>query len=193
MTRLVLIADSDRLRAGRIADACTARGMTCRAANDGASALEVALSENPVVLVAQLSLPLIEGLKLAEILRANPRTQRMEALYLADRKSEAEAGEGDRVIGPPVEPEGVAECVQALLSQRSSEDDGPEAGEGGVEGQLSQIALPDLLQLFHVSRRSSEGDRIDEELILRTITENGVVIEANGERYTVAVLNDWSR
>ncbi len=42
-------------------------------------------------------------------------------------------------------------------------------------------------------RRLSEGDRIDEELILRTITENGVVIEANGERYTVAVLNDWSR
>lgn len=42
-------------------------------------------------------------------------------------------------------------------------------------------------------RRLSEGDPIDEELILRTITETGVVIEANGERYTVGVLNDWSR
>jgi hypothetical protein len=41
--------------------------------------------------------------------------------------------------------------------------------------------------------RLSEGDHIGDQLILREITQDGVVLEANGERFTVGVLKDWSR
>lgn len=41
--------------------------------------------------------------------------------------------------------------------------------------------------------RLTEGDRIDESLLLLEITREGVVFERNGERVEVAVLNDWNR
>jgi len=152
----VLIADGDRLRKLRIAEACAARGLACQTAAHGATALELALDEMPRVLVSQLELPLIDGPRLTSILRTNPRTRALEVLYLADRAEDSGREDlGARILPAPVDPELVAGCVQATLAGRPSEpapDATPEAG--AIEGELSQLALADLLQLFHVSRRT---------------------------------------
>jgi len=157
LSALVLIADGDQKRAHRIAEACRASGLTCRVTSHGAAALETALSELPAVLVAQLDLPLIDGPKLAAILRANPRTQPTRLLFVSER-AEA-AGRRDlpgQLIAAPVDPDAVASAVRALIAQR---DGAPSAAKAtglasGVEGDLAQISLGDLLQLFHVSRET---------------------------------------
>ena len=84
---VVLIADSDVERAERLAAACTERGIDVQVATHGARALEIALAELPVALVTQLDLPLIEGARLAEILRANPRTESTGILFIADERT----------------------------------------------------------------------------------------------------------
>jgi CheY-like chemotaxis protein len=157
----VLIADGDGERSRRIAEACAARGLACELAPHGAGALELALGALPRVLVSQVELPLIDGPRLASILRANPRTRALQVLYLADRPDEAARPDlADRILAPPVDPEVVAGCVQASLVGRESprpeagSGPGPGSEAGGVEGELSQLALVDLLQLFQVSRRT---------------------------------------
>jgi CheY-like chemotaxis protein len=155
-TLQVLIADGDALRSRRIAEACAARGLACQVASHGGTALELALDEVPRVLVSQVDLPLIDGPRLASILRTNPRTRALEVLYLADGAEQARRSDlGDRVLPAPVDPEVVAGCVQASLAGRSPASASAPASEpGGVEGELSQLALADLLQLFQVSRRT---------------------------------------
>jgi CheY-like chemotaxis protein len=151
----VLIADGDAERGRRIAAACTERGLVCRVTTHGAAALEVALGEVPDALVAQLSLPLIEGPKLAAILRANPRTQGIAVVFLGDRSDDAERhGVVGQVVPPPVEPAVVAGCVQTALGARGGRDSARHTADGGVEGQLAQLPLADLLQLFHVGRKT---------------------------------------
>lgn len=153
MKERILIADGDAERGRRIAASCTERGLVCRVTTHGAAALEVALSEVPDALVAQLDLPLIEGAKLAAILRANPRTQGIGVVFLGDRADDPERhGVVGQVVPPPGEPDVVAACVQAALGSRGGRGDGVD--DGGVEGQLAQLPLPDLLQLFHVGRKT---------------------------------------
>ncbi len=152
----VLIADGDAERCRRIAEACAARGLACQVAAHGGTALELALDELPRVLVSQVDLPLIDGPRLASILRTNPRTRALQVLYLADRAEQVHRPDlADRVLPAPVDPEIVAGCVQASLAGRSEADAAAPGSEpGGVEGELSQLALADLLQLFQVSRRT---------------------------------------
>ena len=157
MSDLVLIADGDHERGKLLAAACAANGIACRVTTHGAGALEAALAELPVVLVAQLDLPLIDAPQLAAILEANPRTQGIERVFLADRLSEARRTDiGGHLIPPAADAEEVAGIVQSLLAQREvrGEDAAEVSVEGGVEGQLAQLPLADLLQLFHVSRKT---------------------------------------
>ncbi len=158
----VLIADGDFQRGKRLVAACEQLGLGARVVTHGAAALEIALSEPPSVLVAQFGLPLIDGAQLGGILQANPRTRTVGVIYLADNAIEAARKEiGGEIVGPPVDPEAVARRVQALLEERVQDkgEDEPTSEEvGGVGGQLSQLPLADLLQLFHVSQKTGIVD-----------------------------------
>ena len=159
MSVQVLIADGDEKRAQRIAEACRAGGLTCQVTSHGAAALEAALAELPVVLVAQLDLPLIDGPKLAAILRANPRTQPTRLLFVSERAEAAARRDlPGRLIAAPVDADEVASAVRGLLADREVAAAPAEKPAGAqssaVEGDLSQIALADLLELFHVNRET---------------------------------------
>jgi len=158
----VLIADGDFQRGKRLAAACEQLGVDANVVTHGAAALESALSRTPSVLVAQLGLPLIDGAQLGEILQANPRTRSVGVIYLADNAIEAaRKGIGGEIAGPPVDSEAVARRIQALLEQRvrgNAERGAATEEVGGVGGQLSQLALADLLQLFHVSQKTGSVD-----------------------------------
>ena len=154
MSERVLIADPVEERAEQIADACEARGMTCAVATGGATVLERALTELPAALVAHLDLPIIGGEKLSEIIDANPRAQGIRILLMGAR-----VGAPDEVAGRAVvcddDPEAIGARVEALLSEDATRPKGDDSGEDAVvEGELSQLPLADLLQLFHVSRRT---------------------------------------
>ena len=157
MSGLVLIADGDQKRAQRIAEACRASGLTCQVTSHGAAALETALAELPAVLVAQLDLPLIDGPQLAAILRANPRTQPTRLLFVSERAEAAARRDlPGRLIAAPVDVDEVASAVRALVAERDGAPAAAKAAgvESGVEGDLAQISLGDLIQLFHVSRET---------------------------------------
>jgi CheY-like chemotaxis protein len=149
---IVLIADSNLERAHAIADACQQAGLRARTAAHGAAALELALGEQPDALVAEGELPLIDGPRLAEILDANPRTHGMGVLLIGD--GEAADGGGPMLPGE-ADPETIGRFLEALMKNRlRAEPLSSDLNDGGVEGQLSQIALPELLDLFHANRRT---------------------------------------
>jgi len=154
----VLIADGNADRGQRIATACSDCGIACHVVPHGAAALETALADTPEIVVVQRDLPLIDGAKLGEILHTNPRTQSLRLIFLDEAGAGAEAPEsGVEVIDATMPPEDIAESLRALLEERENAPEPDEAdGEasGGVEGDLEQLPLTDLLQLFHVSRKT---------------------------------------
>jgi CheY-like chemotaxis protein len=157
LTGGILIADGNRERAERIGSACAARGFAIRFVPHGAAALEAALSDVPAVVVAPTDLALIDAPKLAEILRANPRTQGARFVFLGKpQDAPPVAGYFDEVLPSSADPEDVGMRVEAILVQhaRISAMEQEAEADHEVEGKLSQIPLIDLLQLFHMNRRT---------------------------------------
>jgi len=151
----VLIADGNRARARRVVSACLANGFETRHVETGAAALEAALAEAPQLVVVSVELPLIDGPRLAEILRANPRTAESRCLFLG-RLAGRPASPFDEVMPGSAQAEDVAAQVVAMLARQTRMDAvrRESAARREVEGQLGQIPLADLIQLFHANRRS---------------------------------------
>jgi CheY-like chemotaxis protein len=158
VSEIVLIADADGERGRRIAAACRACGITTSVTTHGAAALEMALAESPEAMVVQVDLPLIDGPRLSQILHANPRTQSMGILFVGDGNSARHNTAAGRVVPGHADPETIAHFVQALLAKRRRSRPGPgdavDTQLGGVEGELAQIALMELIELFHVNRKT---------------------------------------
>jgi CheY-like chemotaxis protein len=155
LREVVLIADSDVERADRLADACVERGVDVLFASHGAQALEIALAETPIVMVVQLDLPLIDGERLSEILRANPRTEALRILLIADDHVEPQADESvGRVIPGHADPDTVAHFVLSLISKQRPARAPADEAVGGIDGDLAQVSLPELIELFHVNRKT---------------------------------------
>lgn len=155
---IALVADGDVDRGKAIAEACAGLGLSTRFAAHGAEALEAALAEPPDVVVAALGLPLIDAQRLASILRANPRTLAARIVILGDAQGETAApGAVDARLPRSADPEVVVREIARLLgSGATSEQSDPAAstGESELEGKLTQLAMIDLLQLFHMNRKT---------------------------------------
>jgi CheY-like chemotaxis protein len=152
----ILIADGHAARARRLGDACAARGFATAFARHGAEALEAALADVPDVVIAPVDLALIDAQRLAGILRANPRTQDVRFLFLGRAPAASAMAAFDEALPPSAGADEVAMRVEAMLAQRVRFDTvGREAAaDHEVQGKLSQISLADLLQLFHMNRRT---------------------------------------
>lgn len=160
---IVLVADGDPERGKGIAEACALGGLAVRLVSNGAAALEAALAEPPDVVAATAGLPLVDGVRLASILRANPRTQGLRFLLLGEASGDARSHPAvDARVGSPFDPEAVLRRIEALLAR----DEGPRARsrtgglERDLEGKLAQVALADLLQLFHANRKTGTVDLV---------------------------------
>ncbi len=159
MSNSILIADSNEARGRRLAEALSQRGLQPTRVESGSVGLEMALAEVPELIVATADLALIDAYRLAEILRANPRTQHVRfILFGRDTMGGLTAGLFDDVLAPNIHEQEVARRVEALLAHRARIDAvGRETStDHEVEGQLSQIPLTDLLQVFHMNRRTGE-------------------------------------
>ena len=157
MTGAILIAGGSRTRANQIGAACTARGYATRYVPHGAAALEAALSDVPDVIVAPTDLELIDAPKLAEILRANPRTQATRFVFLGPSQGgPPDTGYFDEVLSSSAGADEIGMRVEAILARhaRIHAMDHEAEVDHEVEGKLSQIPLTDLLQLFHINRRT---------------------------------------
>jgi len=149
----ILIADADRARARQIAEPLAERGIGVTFVETGAAALEAVLADLPSALIATDALPLIDAGRLAEILRANPRTRVVRLIY-AGADAKARRAQFDEAVSGDAR--GVSDAVLALLGKREQQApvERATAGASTVEGDLARIALLDVLQLLHQNGRT---------------------------------------
>jgi DNA-binding response OmpR family regulator len=158
-TQTILIADGNTGRGQRVADALEVAGHPCQVSSHGAAGLEAALSEQPTVIVAQVGLPLVDANKLAEILRANPRTRGVRFLFVGGESGRTEAfgTVGDASINANAEVAEIQQAVEVLL-ERQARIERLEARantDHDFEGRLVELQPAEILQMLHV--RSATG------------------------------------
>ena len=165
--RQILFADPDPDALRAVAPLLRERGYEVHAATDGPRALELAILRTPDLVVYDAGTPLLDPRTFLRILRTNPRTQGIPVL-LAGRRSGSAATTAAGWLEKPYQPEVLLARVDHLL--RRAEAARSVADAGDLEGDLSQMPLPDLLQILAMNRRAGR---------LR--------LERNGERGEIAL------
>jgi CheY-like chemotaxis protein len=191
--RSVLVADSNQARGRLLAEACNELGMRAVTAEHGAAALEVSLATPVDLIVSEIDLPLVCGSKLAEILRANPRTNSVRFLFLGPESGLANPLEvGDVVVPVSAPREEVMRVIVEQMTKCDRIDALESASQAGntVDGNLGELPLADLLQVAHLARKSGrvelvrEGDGENLSLEDEPVTdrrEHGFVLLREGE------------
>jgi CheY-like chemotaxis protein len=154
--RRVLVADDDPAVAWYFGDTLRRAGCDVEEASDGWSALDKARRFGPEVVLADIRMPGLDGLRLCRALRADPALGDVPILLLswkADwfaRAREAEVGASGFLVKHAV-PEEVLDCVRVAIErvatfERRFHDAGP------VRGLLGDVSMHRVLRLACAAR-----------------------------------------
>jgi len=122
--------------------------------SDGAQALEIALKAKPELMLVDTAIPVLPADKLVQILRSNSKTELNSIFFIGPDGEQIEGFRNkiDRYVPRPFNNEQLLAEILTFFSRREkSEQLGKTRTE--VEGDLKQISLPDLLQIFSHNRK----------------------------------------
>jgi len=152
----ILLADFDALRMKSLANACEAQGHQVVRAPHGATALELALEDPPDAVVCPVDLSVIDGARLEEILRGNPRTRHASFIFLVKDEMDAPISMDprDSTVVAPWHPSDVLALLDASATR--TQRFGGSRPNTEIEGKLTQISVVDLLEIFQMNRKSGQ-------------------------------------
>jgi CheY-like chemotaxis protein len=118
---VLLIDDQDDERAIQRA-LLTHRGYSVLDASDGAHGLELALDQQPDLILLDVAMPRMDGFAVCRAIRADPRTASIPVLFytasvVGDLVSQMEEAGGSGVLVKPMDPNLVADEVRKLIGE----------------------------------------------------------------------------
>jgi DNA-binding response OmpR family regulator len=146
----VLVVDADYNTLGTLARALRARGHHVTLCTDGRTGLQRAVESAPDIVLVDRDISVVDAQTFLDVLRDNPRTTSAHAFVLSGTEPTAPALDtrSEVLIKPFHVAEVVARIETVLRVQRAPRRE-PE-----LRGDLEQVALFDLLQVFSVNRRT---------------------------------------
>ncbi|GAB4169246.1 MAG: hypothetical protein Tsb0017_21300 [Geothermobacteraceae bacterium] len=151
-SRIIIASDHHDLAA--LAEPLGSDGFEVLSCQDGARALELALARPPVLILLETDLALLPAERLVQILRANPRTERVAFCFVGREGEEVDgfARRRDQFFIRPFNPEQILGDILGYL-HRIERTRQVSRQDREVEGALEQISLVDLLQIFSLNRK----------------------------------------
>lgn len=154
MTKRILLVGNAREFAS-IRERLAARDCVVEQCSDGALALQKALEFHPELILAETAIATVPAARLAQILRANPKSGEVAFVFIGGEGEQVEGFQKhrDHFLTRPFNPEQLTALIAGFFGRRERARQ-----LGGVEkevsGRLAQIALVDLLQIFGLNRKS---------------------------------------
>jgi DNA-binding response OmpR family regulator len=149
--RTILVVDPDPETLRSLGAPLRQRGYRLHGAPDGSRALQLALQHTPDLVLVDEDAPLVDARTLLRILRTNPRTAHVPVL-LTGAGGDPARTRAAGFLRKPFDVDAVLARVEAVF--RRAEAARAATGEAGLEGDLAELPLVDLLQILTANRRS---------------------------------------
>lgn len=152
-TPMILLASATSLFAPLVAP-LRQNGYRVEECRDGTLALEAALRHAPDLLLVDTTLPVLGPDRLTALLRSNRRTEQAAIFFFGAEEEEIGylRAETDRFVARPFNIEQLLVEIRALFTARRRQAELADA-RTEVEGDLQQMGLPDLLQVFAMNQK----------------------------------------
>lgn len=162
---------------GALATSLSARGFAFERFTDDRTALTSLAREPAELLIVDADSPSLDLRQLVEIVRSDPRTAHtlIVALASGDPRELPARKEIALILSKPINPDDAANRLESLVITRQR----AETNTHELRGHLSQITLPDLLQLLAVNRASGT-------LTLDAPGRHGTLVLEHGELRAVS-------
>jgi DNA-binding response OmpR family regulator len=118
----LLVVDDDPFIARLLEIELTAAGFEVRTAGNGARALELALERCPELVIADVTMPTVDGFELTRRLRLDERTEATKVILLSARRQSADRLEGyavgaDDYVVKPFDPPALLARIRDVLAR----------------------------------------------------------------------------
>lgn len=130
-------------------------------ARNGEEALSKAQQNPPDLIISEVDLPKLDGFKLIETLKKNSKFADVPFIYLSkrdDSKMITQAFDlgAEDIVQKPVRVEVLFAKIQKMMERiaRSKKAAAPAGSAAGVSGSLSEMSLPDIVQILGAGRRT---------------------------------------
>ncbi len=126
-------------------------------ARDGSKALEASILKTPDIVLIDKNCPLIDAQRFGSILRANPRTENTPLVVLTgENDSDGPEPSHTYLEGFIQKPFNVHEVVSRVFSIATKIETAKSvrSDDKAIQGNLSQISIVDLLQIFSMNRKT---------------------------------------
>ncbi len=178
----IIIATTDREERKGLIDYLTGEGHKTVGVQDGAAAIEAALKTTPGIIIVDINIPVIDAEKIYRILRNNPNTKDVAFIFIAAKIIDIKdfRTDADALILRPIKLEELHGIIkkQFLRLKRIKGILGDKEKE--IEGKLSHISLPDILQMLQLNRK--------EGIVKITSNEQrGMIYVKDGEVYNATL------
>ncbi|MFY2559354.1 DUF4388 domain-containing protein [Corallococcus terminator] len=154
--RKILIADPDLESVRALSRALRTKGYQVHYAPDGSRALEVAVLRHPDLTLFDEHCRLLEARTFIQILRTNPRTEDIPVvLTTSSFDGDRYRGLRDGYLRKPFNLDEVLSRIEHIFRRNEAAKD-LKVEQQEIEGSLSQLSIPDLMQLLGMNRRSGK-------------------------------------
>jgi hypothetical protein len=157
MLRTVLIADEDAAFRKYLAMPLAAQGFTIHEAADGAAAWQIAVQNRPWMILADVSMPELDGFEFCRRVRSHPMLSRLPLLFISgsdkykDRYRALQIG-ADDFLSKNMPVRELLMRIQLLMTRYSDlaaaePQAGAAEGAGAFQGRIEVFGAPALLQM----------------------------------------------
>jgi CheY-like chemotaxis protein len=164
MLRSVLIADEDAAFRKYLAMPLAAQGFTIHEAADGAAAWQLAVQNRPWMILADISMPELDGFEFCRRVRSHPMLSRLPLLFISgsdkykDRYRALQIG-ADDFLSKSMPVRELLMRIQLLMTRysdlaASEPKAGAEEVAGAFQGRVEVFGAPALLQMCGQGRLS---------------------------------------
>lgn len=150
----ILVAENDEKNLEKIQDAIDSNLFDIVEARDGVQALQIALQGELAIIFISLDLPLIDGVKLSQIIRTNPKTESIPIFYIHDKTVHLThfRRNTDYFV---IKPFNVDELRKMLNNTRKKLLDANYLKQKEeFAGNLKQMQMSDLLQVLSMNQKT---------------------------------------
>ncbi len=171
--RKILVADPDLESVRPLSRALRTRGYQVHYAQDGSRALEISVLRHPDLILFDEACRLLDARTFINILRTNPRTDDIPVVVTTSQfEADRLRGLRDGYLRKPFNLDEVLSRIEHIFRRNEAAKElRSEVQE--IEGSLSQLSIPDLMQILGMNRRSGR-------LSLERGNERGEIIVAEG-------------